>query len=406
MNNSNHHSIIHRTSQIAFLAVFLLCGLTDVQAQQIPESWDNGTTQTRLRAVYERGDFQAKGFPAKWSTDSSTYSIQQRDPDTQKMVPVHFDVRTGEPTEAKPSAPSDAQPQPLVSPDGKWKLEFRGGDLVLRNLETDEQTELLTRKPDRDLSFGNLRWSPDGKHVAFIETDRSEVKQRSILVPEDPSYPGVRQQRFARVGGKISTLRVGIVDVESKKQQWLPIDSPDEGFYLGLVEWAGDTRELLIERLSRFRDQREFFLASTDGTMKRIFHESDPAWVVASQAKNSGLTWTRDGQAFVVISEKDGWRHAYLYSRSGGELSLLTPGEYDIIDRAVVDEAGGWYYFYASPENATEKYLYRVPLDGSGQLERVTPQDQPGTHDYDFSPDAKWAFHTFSNFDTPALQQS
>ena len=89
--------------------------------------------------------------------------------------------------------------------------------------------------------------------------------------------------------------------------------------------------------------------------------------------------------------------------RDGRELACLTPGAYDIIERAVVDEAGGWFYFYASPDNATQRYLYRVRLDAGGELERVTPADQPGTHDYNFSPDAKWAFHTYSTFDTPPV---
>ena len=39
--------------------------------------------------------------------------------------------------------------------------------------------------------------------------------------------------------------------------------------------------------------------------------------------------------AFIVISEKDGWRHAFLCSRDGTESSLLTPGEYDIV---ILDE--------------------------------------------------------------------
>ena len=175
---------------------------------------------------------------------------------------------------------------------------------------------------------------------------------------------------------------------------------------MGQVEWAGNSHELLIEKLSRFRNEREFLLADVrTGAIRRIFHESDPAWVVASYGTNAGLTWIRDGQAFIVLSEKDGWRHAYVYSRDGQELALLTPGPYDIIERAVVDEAGGWFYYYASPDNATQKYLYRVRLDGTAEPERVTPADQPGTHDYDFSPDAKWAFHTYSTFDTPPVTE-
>lgn len=398
-NRRMKHSLLLAPS----LAVLLLNGLADLHAQQMPKPWVDGTTLARLRSVYDHGDFRAKEFSAKWSADSTGYSVQERDPRTKKTVSVHYDVRSGELIEVKQPSHETAESRPLVSPDRKRKLEVRNGDVFVRDLETDERTRLTNRDPDRDISFRDLRWSPDGRYIAFTETDDSEVKKRSMLVPGDPSYPGIRERRFARVGGKIPALRVAIVDAEGKKEQWLSIESPDEGFYLEPIGWAGDSNELLIERLSRFRDTREFFLASTDGTMKRIFHESDPAWVVASQAKNSGLTWIRDGQAFIVISEKDGWRHAYLYSRSGEELSLLTPGEYDIIDRAVIDEPGGWYYFYASPDNATEKYLHRVPLDGSGQLACITPKDQPGTHDYDFSPDANWAFHTFSTIDTPPI---
>ncbi|NQV33549.1 MAG: S9 family peptidase, partial [Phycisphaeraceae bacterium] len=153
-----------------------------------------------------------------------------------------------------------------------------------------------------------------------------------------------------------------------------------------------------------FRDERKFLIAHVrTGQITCIFHETDPAWVVASYNKNGGLKWIRDGRAFIVLSEKDGWRHAFVYSRDGKELALLTPGEYDIIARARVDEAGGWFYYYASPDNGTQAYLFRVRLDGTGEAERVTPMDQPGTHDYDFSPDAKWAFHTYSNFDTPPV---
>ncbi len=389
---------------IIILCFAIQCGRTAAQSP-LPTAWLDGTTEKRLKAIYERGDFNARKFSAKWWADSAGYTIQKRDQKTRKPIFEFYDVRTGERTDAKPTGQKDSGSLRLVSPDGKLKLENRHRNLFVLDLVTGKRTQLTDREPDREVDYRNPQWSPNGKYIVFTEADNSNVKKRAMLVPQDPSYPGVRERRFARVGEKITMSRVGIVDVEGKKRVWLPIESPEEGFYLGLVEWAGNSQELLVERLSRFRDKREFFLASTDGKMKRVFDESNPAWVVASQAKNSGLRWVRNGQAFIVISEKDGWRHAYLYSRNGQELSLLTPGPYDIIDRAIVDEAGGWYYFYASPDNATEKYLYRVPLAGSGQLERITPSDKAGTHDYNFSPDAKWAFHTFSDFDTPPVTE-
>mgnify|MGYP006132367739 FL=1 len=391
-------------ANLFFILALLVCmsETSDARPQQMPKSWSDGTTKLRLKSIYEKNEFSAGRFSGKWLADSSGYSLQQRDPKTGKSKLVHYDVVTGNQMDAKPPL-QRVNARRRVSPDGKRQLEFRDGNIFARELSTGQLSQLTDRPRGRDIGFREPSWRPDGKQVAFIESDQTDVKKRSMLVPSDPSYPGVREQRFARVGEKIGSLRVGIVDPKGDNLKWLPIESPEEGYYLGLVQWAGNSDELLVERLSRSRDTREFFLASVDGTLKRIFHESDPAWVVASQAKNSGLIWVRDGKEFIVISEKDGWRHAYLYSREGKELAILTPGDYDIIDRGTVDESGGWYYFYASPENATEKYLHRVSLDGSGSLERLTPNGQAGTHRYEFSPNCKWAFHTYSTFDKPPV---
>jgi dipeptidyl-peptidase-4 len=58
-------------------------------------------------------------------------------------------------------------------------------------------------------------------------------------------------------------------------------------------------------------------------------------------------------------------------------------------------------YFEASPQNATQQYLYRTKLDGKGIAERVSPLNQNGTHGYDVAPQAKFAFHSFTNYYTP-----
>jgi dipeptidyl-peptidase-4 len=68
---------------------------------------------------------------------------------------------------------------------------------------------------------------------------------------------------------------------------------------------------------------------------------------VASYRTNGGLEWIHDETAFVVLSEKDGWRHAYVVSRAGGEETLLTPGASDVIQRGMVDASDRWFYYYA-----------------------------------------------------------
>ncbi len=226
---------------------------------------------------------------------------------------------------------------------------------------------------------------------------------RQVLVSEDPSYPRLENHRFARVGEKIESLRVGIVTFQSGEVKWLDLQSPEQGIYLGQLAWAGDSNEVLVEKFSRIRDRRDILLYDIDGESRTIFSESSDSWVESSQGKITGIQWIKNGEAFIVVSEKDGWRHAFVYGRDGKELSILTPGAYDVIDRGTVDEEGGLFYFYASPRNGTQRYLYSVPLDGSGKEVRISPMNQPGTHQYQFAPDCKSAVHAYSTLDSPPI---
>jgi dipeptidyl-peptidase-4 len=101
------------------------------------------------------------------------------------------------------------------------------------------------------------------------------------------------------------------------------------------------------------------------------------------------------------VSERDGWRHVYLVSRDGKQVTLATSGQFDVIELLGADPEEKWLYYVASPDNPTQRYLYRVRLGAATPPERLTPASQPGTHSYNLSPDFHWAFHTYSNFDTP-----
>ncbi len=387
---------------VLLVAIYLaVLGAATSNAQTANDvSWQSHA-EPRLQAIYNRGEFSAKRVQPKWLSDSSGFLLNEVGPIAGGPTTWFYDAETGERRSATDHEKNENTNSRRQTSNNEFELKTRGGNLFAVQRENQSETSLVTSPGDREIEIRNPVWSPDGSKVLFIQTDFSDVRKRWVLVPSDPSYPEVEEDRFARVGEKLERQRIGVVNHDGKELTWLPIECPEEGMYLGQVEWAGNSDEVLVERFSRFRNQRDFLLINVSGEVKTIFSESDEAWVEASQGWNSGLVWIRDGQEFVVISEKNGWRHAYRYSRDGQELELLTPGEYDIIERAVIDEDRGWYYFYASPQDGTQRYLYRVPLDGSGKAERISPESQIGTHRYLFSPDAKWAIHTFSTLNTP-----
>lgn len=414
-------------------------------------------TLETLRAIYEGNQFSAKSFRATWLPDGSAYVVLESEPESSQQVVAHYDAASGKRTVLidpnSLSLPSLAgknisienyqfskngkdvllrlsnqndenndsgywmlelksgQIQKVVaggnnsiSPDAKKILFSKDGNLQVYDLKSDVTLAITKDTANGPVSNGQAVWSPDGEKIAFVRSDESGVKLRSALVPGDPSYPGVSETRFARVGGNIAKLQVGVMDASGKETRWVSLPMPSEGFYLGQIAWAGNSEELLVEQLNRSRTEREFFIANVNNdTVRSIYTESDPDWVIASYNKNGGLEWLRDYSAFLVLSEKEGWRHAFINSLEKKSEKLLTPGEFDIIDRVKVDEAGGWFYYNASPENGTQKYLYRVRLDGKGKSERVTPKTRPGTHDYNFSPNAQWAFHTYSAANTPPV---
>ena len=91
----------------------------------------------------------------------------------------------------------------------------------------------------------------------------------------------------------------------------------------------------------------------------------------------------------------------YLKSENSNADPIVTPGNYDVNGVYGVDEKNGWIYFRASPENPTQRYLYRVSLKRRGTMEKLTPDNFQGTNSYQFSPDLNFAIHTYSSMNTP-----
>ena len=254
-----------------------------------------------------------------------------------------------------------------------------------------------------------FRWSADGKQIAYWQIDAKNTKDYEMLNTTDSIYPKVVPVEYPVAGEAPSPYKIGVVDITTAQTKWMSIPSdPVLQTYVPRMEWAANSNELIIQQLNRKQNESRLMLCdAVTGASNIIYTETDSAWIDIlplwdQDYANGGWDWLNNGKEFLWASEKDGWRHLYRVSRDGKKETLVTAGNYDVMDIVRLDEKGGYVYFMASPTNATQKYLYRTKLDGKGKLELQSPANQQGTHEYKISPDAKYAFHSFSNYYTPA----
>jgi dipeptidyl-peptidase-4 len=166
------------------------------------------------------------------------------------------------------------------------------------------------------------------------------------------------------------------------------------------MDWANESQSLILQHLNRLQNTNDVLIADAgSGKVEKVYRDQSDTWVRVM----NDLQWLNGGKEFLWLSEQDGWQHAYRIKRDGTGDQLVTRFEADVMGISGFDASEHWLYFLASPDNATQRYLYRTQLDGSGEPERLTQQDQPGTHSYDLSPDRQWAFHTYSRFEKPPV---
>jgi len=243
-----------------------------------------------------------------------------------------------------------------------------------------------------------FRWSPDGTKIAFWQFDTTGVGDFMLIDDTDSLYPTITHIPYPKAGTKNSAVRIGVVTAdEDHHVEWMKTPGDPRDDYLARLDWL-DAQTVVIEQLNRLQNRNDLLLADArSGDTRRLFRDEAKSWVEVMD----DLHWIDGGRACIWLSERDGWQHAYRVPRDGGHAALLTRFDADVIDIAGIDEAGGWLYFIASPERATDRYLYRSKLDGSDVPQRVTPAAERGTHGYDIGPRGRLAFHTTSRFDRP-----
>ena len=311
------------------------------------------------------------------------------------------------------------------SPDGKKVAYVSEYNLYVEDVASG-RIDALTTDGKRKLINGTFdwvyeeefscrdgfRWSPDSKQIAYWQMDAKTTKDYLMLDNTDSIYPFVKPVEYPIAGEAPSPFKIGVVNIATAKTKWMSIPTdPVLQSYVPRMEWAANSSELIIQHLNRKQNQSDLMLCNVaTGTSANIYTEQDAAWIDILPAWDEsysygGWDWLNNGKEFLWGSEKDGWRHLYRISRDGKKETLVTVGNYDVMDISAVDEKSGYVYFSASPENATQKYLYRTKLDGTGKAERLSPMNQNGTHNYDVSPTGTFASHSFSNYYTRGVSE-
>jgi dipeptidyl-peptidase-4 len=299
-----------------------------------------------------------------------------------------------------------------LSPDGARVGYVRENNLYVERL-ADHTIIQLTRDGSKRIINGTFdwvyeeeldlrdgwRWSPDGQKIAYWQLDTEGVPDYYLINNTDSLYPKITTIQYPTAGQTNSAARVGVVSAGGGPTRWLQVPGDPRNNYIVRMDWAENSDEIVAQHLNRRQNVLEVMMANArTGQVRVVLTEKDEAWV---DIENDRLLWLAGGRQFLWVSERDGWRHAYLAARDGGTLQLITNGPFDLLSIEGADEKGGYLYYTASPGNATQRYLYRVDLSGKGKPERLTPASQPGTHTYVLAPQAAWAFHTYSTINAP-----
>ena len=300
-----------------------------------------------------------------------------------------------------------------LSPDGRRAAYVVKNNIYAEDLATAKVTQLTFDGGDdiingtsdwvNEEEFGirdGFRWSPDSAAIAFWRFDTRRVPVFSMINNTDSLYPRTMSFKHPKPGQTNSAVKVGIVPVAGGYPVWIRTPGDPSNAYIARLEWAGNSREVILQHLNRLQNMLNVLIGdAATGEVRTVFTDTEETWVEVMD----DFVWLAGGKSLLWLSERDGWRHAYAVGRDGGEIKLLTPGDYDVLSVNAIDEKNGLLYVTASPEDATKRFLYRVRMDGKGKPELVGPAGQTGVHRYDISPAARWAFHTQSTLDTPPV---
>jgi len=298
------------------------------------------------------------------------------------------------------------------SPQGNRVAYVREHNIYVENLENHEIIQLTQDGTDRiingtfDWAYeeefhcrDGFRWSPDGRNIAYWRIDATTIRDFYMINNTDSIYSYLIPVEYPKAGEKPSEAKIGVVGASGGSTVWMQIEGDPTNNYLPRMIWHPNGDKLLMQQLNRAQNHNKILEGTiADGRVKKIYEDKDEAWLEAVDDFN----YLDKGKAFSWVSEKNGWKSLYLI-REGRE-KAISPLDSDLLSISLLDEKNDWLYYIASPDNPTQRYLWRAPLNlKKGSPQRVTPEGQSGWHTYQIAPNGKYALHTYSTANIPPV---
>lgn len=312
-----------------------------------------------------------------------------------------------------------AQQLATFSPDGERVAFVRNNNLFIKNLKFGNETqitldgkedEIINGAPDwvYEEEFGFNKafwWSPDSKFLAFIRFDETKVPEYSMTLyaGENPHreeyalYPQQETFKYPKAGETNSAVSVRSYELYSKLTNKVDIGT-DTDIYIPRVNWTPDSKDLVVMRFNRRQNQLDVLYANPyTGESKPIFTEKNERYI--DEDFLDAFMYLEDGR-FIVSSERDGWRHLYLYDRLGFEQGQLTKGEFDVTDFYGYDPSQKVFYYQAAAESPLRREVYFISLDSKKQGKISTLR---GTNRAEFSKNFNYYINYYSSSQEPSL---
>lgn len=316
----------------------------------------------------------------------------------------------------EPLSNNGPQQVPLFSPDGNQIAFVRNNNIYLVKLlfnnsesqvtKDGEYNKVLNGIPDwvYEEEFGFNRafdFSADSKMLAYIRFDESAVKMFSFLwykgmAPEKmqyETYPGSYDYKYPKSGMQNSLVSVHTFDIKSKVTRTMDLQLDKED-YIPRIRFTSDPEKLAIMVLNRHQNRFDLYFANPRSTLCKVAIRDEAPQYIKEQAYANIEFFDKN---IVMMSERDGYNHLYLYTIGGNLVKQITKGDFEVKDFLGWDQNANVFYYTSNEESPLRTAVYKI--DAKGKKTKLSTR--VGTNSAIFSHSMKYYINTYSSISTP-----